>query len=195
MPYLPTDRVDQFHLVVYILHTLAAITAASLALRCDTAQANQQAMIPTAIPLPPGSNISTVAAYRAAFPWSEDALFDSQSWNPYALIMAFEWITAGFALCNLRHFIPPARSISAAWMVLGVILVAAWFGSNSKSSEVCVAMLITLLLSFAAAGLQCELFYQNKLPHKHKQQDQQEDPHHKPLLPTDTQLSPEGRVW
>lgn len=195
MHYLPTDPVDQFHLAVYILHTLAAITAASLALRCDTALANQQAMIPMAIPLPPHSNISAVAAYRAAFPWSEDAEFDSQSWNPYALIMAFEWLTAGFALCNLSHFVPLARPISAAWMSLGLVLVAAWFGSNSRNNEVCVAMLITLLLSFAAAGAQCELFYQNKLPHKHKQQDPQEGQQHKPLLHADTLLSPEGRVW
>lgn len=194
MHYLPTDPVDQFHLAVYILHTLAAITAASLALRCDTAQANQQAMIPMAIPLPPQSNISAVSAYKAAFPWSEDAEFDSQSWNPYALIMAFEWLTAGFALCNLSHFIAQARPISAAWIFLGVILVAAWFWSNSKSDEVCVAMLITLLLSFTAAGIQCELFYQKKLPHKQKQQDAHEE-QHKPLLHTDTQLSTEGRLW
>jgi hypothetical protein len=195
----PTDPMDRFHLAIFVLHSLGAMAAMIMSFSCDVAQANQQAMVPASIPLNPLGNISAVRAHRAAFPWSEDALFSTHSWNPYLLVMGFEWLTAGFALCNLSHFVSHTRGISAAWISVGGVLAMVWFGSNSKRSELCVAMFIILPLSYAAAALQCEMFYKDRLAHKqrptHHQERQSRQEEEEALLHVDSPLVIESRLW
>lgn len=156
---------------------------------CDVAQANQRAMVPIALPIPLSVyNISTARAFLAAFPWSEDAVFESHVWNPYVLIASFEWLTAAFALCNLWHLTEHIQIITLVWMIGGGTGVAIWFGVNSRhSTDGGTAMGITLAISYAATLWLClnSITERNvdRTPTHHT-------PEHEKLLPDDQDVSP-----
>ena len=173
--YKASNSMDNFHIAVCLLHGLGAIGATIMSLVCDTAKANQRAMTPTSIPWVI-HNASTAlwdeaGAFRAAFPWSEDAVFTTHVWNPYMLIMAFEWITTAFALCMLSNLkVHRLMEWILGWLALGTIFSAIWFGTNSRrGTEFCTAMFVTLILSYIATAALCVIHFQWKSG-KHKPQ-------------------------
>ncbi len=163
---------DKFHIGVCLLHGLGAIGAMVMSLACDTAKANQRAMKPTSIPWMV-HNASTAlwdaaGAFRGAFPWSEDGVFATHVWNPYLLIMAFEWLTAAFALCMLSNLkVERLMEWILGWLAVGAVFTAIWFGTNSRrDTEFCTAMFITLILSYMATAALCVLHFQGKKGNK-----------------------------
>lgn len=143
---------DVLHLSLPVLHGLGALTAAGLSFGCDTGKAHQTARVPALI----GNASSTHPQFLAAFPWDEGAEFVTHTWNPFALIIVFEWLTAAFALRPLRNVVKvPAllTQLCLAWLFAGVAVFLGWTFSNSGG--ICVAQLCTVLVSFLATAAVC----------------------------------------
>jgi len=138
---------ETFYHLLPCLHAFGALLAAGLSLACDTGKAQQTARVPRLIP-------GQVQHFPQAFPWDEGAEFATHTWNPFALIVLFEWLTAGFALRPLAYYHSPRAILWVwlAWLALGLVLFLVWTATNSGGP--CVAMLCLGALSFlASAGL------------------------------------------
>lgn len=145
---------DGFHAFIVVLHTISSILATVIVFRCDAAKGNQQATIPFALPLPPG--IPEYAAYRGAYPHGEDGEYIGNTWNPYALILGFEWITVAFAICNLKPVLPNAQNYSWIWLGIGAVLLVVWNFANMR--HMCFAMNVVLFGSYLMAAGVCVYF-------------------------------------
>jgi hypothetical protein len=137
-----------FYTVLPTIHAAGAITAMVLAFTCDTGKAKQVARKPYLLDhLPQG--LSSRAGFYAAFPWDEGGEFHNYEWNPFALIFVFEWLTAAFALRPLMYYtekLPWLFRLWEGWLAVGLALYIAWSATNSGG--ICVAMFITVLVSF-----------------------------------------------
>ena len=180
--YIPEHKHDQFHLALALLHGAGAIGAGLMCLICDgVAHATHHAMIPSRIPVA-GSNFSEVHAFRAAFPWSEDSVLVTHLWNPFILVAAFEWLTAAFALCNTRQWLRPdqVRMVAEVWLAVGAGLIAVWFvPAWTREDGFCLAMLVTLGVSFGAAVFVIGRYYELNAP---------------PVVPSAVVVSPEDPI-
>jgi hypothetical protein len=137
-----------------VLHGLGALTAAGLSFGCDTGKAQQTARVPAYIEYLPGDPPHRY--FLAAFPWDEGAEFVTHTWNPFALIFVFEWLTAAFALRPLKRVLAEPDALAqacVAWLFAGVGVFLGWTFTNSGG--VCVAQLCTVLVSFLATGVVC----------------------------------------
>ena len=185
--WLPSDNMDRFHLLITVVHTVGAIGSYIMSMYCEVLPATQRAMIPAAIRVSMHNattaasrtqvNISEVQAYRAAFPWSEDAVFHTHLWNPYLLIVAFEWLTAAFAMCNLCRWWPEVKIWSLVWVALGLILIVMWLIRHyvleteaPKQEEFATAMTVTLILSYFATAALCYMYLLKTCPSSKAQQ-------------------------
>ena len=146
---------DAMYASLPILHGLGALTAAGLSFGCDTGRAQQTARIPSYTL----SGNPSHQHFLAAFPWDEGAEFATQTWNPFALIFVFEWLTAAFALRPLIAMMHPNRRTDVLsqgcliWLVLGVAVFIAW--SFANSGGICVAQFCLVLISFLATAAVC----------------------------------------
>lgn len=155
---LPTDPSDQFYLGLFVVHGLAAVASGIMSMYCEVSFASQQAM--RVAPIHGNAShlmrTSEIQLFMGATPWSEDDKFESHRWNPYILVLAFQWLTAWFAFCNIRHWHDPKdiKGWAIAGVFLGIVVIAVWAVlPNPRSQEPCLAMYILLLLSFIAAPL------------------------------------------
>lgn len=143
---------ETFYILLPILHAIGALLAMGLSFGCDTGQAQQTARRPLALSLPPG--LSSTTSFMAAYPWDEGTEFETHTWNPFALIFVFEWLTAGFALRPLKHFMVSKIyliQLWVGWLALGMVVFLAWTFSNTGG--VCPAMLATVSVSFVMSGI------------------------------------------
>lgn len=147
-----------FFITLPILHGLSAIAALVICFYCDVGQMSHQARIPYA-PYPeeigaPFNN-SAIRLYSAAFRWAEDAEFVTHTWNPFALTMVFQWLTAGFALRNIAPLINDGviAAVWDAWLLAGYACFLAW--SVVQPGAWCVAMFATVTVSFLASAVIC----------------------------------------
>jgi hypothetical protein len=143
---------ETFYLLLPILHAFGALLAMGLSFGCDTGQAQQTARRPLALALPPG--LSSTTSFMAAYPWDEGAEFETHTWNPFALIFVFEWLTAGFALRPLKYYVGDKAFVLRlwlGWLALGMVVFTAWTFSNTGG--VCPAMLATVSVSFVMSGV------------------------------------------
>jgi hypothetical protein len=64
-------------------------------------------------------------------------------WNVFALLAAFEWISAGFALWHLDPM-GPWRIVAYLWNVAGVLLLATWAThlSIQQFGITCISLLL-----------------------------------------------------
>jgi hypothetical protein len=141
---MPIGCTEAFYLALPVLHGLGALLATGLSFGCDTGKAQQTARIPALIA---GYN-ATRAGFVAAYPWDEGAEFVTHTWNPFALIIAFEWLTAGFALRPLQYFSNKDALLRVwlVWLSLGLLVFIGWTASNSGGP--CVAQLCVVIVSF-----------------------------------------------
>jgi hypothetical protein len=142
-----------FYTTLPILHALGALLAMGLSFGCDTGKATQTARVPALIESMPSGKIKF---FTAAFPWYEDAEFVTHSWNPFALIFVFEWLTAGFALRPIKYYVENQRLLVGlwlGWLVIGLGVFIVW--SFVNSGGICVAMFCTVIVSFLASALLC----------------------------------------
>lgn len=148
------DGRDILHIIIVLLHMISSIIATVLAFKCDVQSANQQATIPFALELPTG--MDELVVYRGGYPWGQDGNYAGITWNPYVLIVTFEWITATFAICNLKHLLNDAANWSCVWMSIGCFLLITW--SCLHYDSLCLFMSGVLFLSYLATFMICEYF-------------------------------------
>lgn len=158
LAFFPTDPAGRLYVALVALHASGAIAAFLMSMICDGAyRATQRAMQPVAIPSSGLRNVSGTQAFIAAFPWSEDGEFKNHLWNPYLLVVVFEWLTAGFVLCNLWDWLSKPLEYIQGWLALGVGATTVWFivgqTSETKKTDFCLPMFILVYISFAAAAL------------------------------------------
>lgn len=147
-----------FYITLPILHGLSAIAALVICFHCNVGQMFHQARVPRApSPVDVGIpfNRSNVRLFLSAYRWAEDAEFTTHTWNPFALTMVFQWLTAGFALRNLAPLAQEGvlASVWNLWLIAGYGAFVTW--SFVQSQALCVAMFATVTASFLASGLVC----------------------------------------
>lgn len=148
---MPIEYKQVFYTALPILHGFGAILALSLSFACGSGNAVQTARVPTPQLIPNGLNPDL--AFYTAYPWDEGGDLPGNTWNPFALIFVFEWLTAGFALRTLKYFTDKPQAllrIWIAWLTAGVIVFMIW--SFTNSGGICPAMFVTVLASFLASG-------------------------------------------
>ena len=147
-----------FYICLPLLHGLSAIAALVICFQCNVGQMSLQARIPRApslldvgIPL----NRSRVKLFLAAYHWAEDAEFVTHSWNPFALTMVFQWLTAGFALRNVAPLAQEGvlASVWYGWLIAGYAVFFVW--SLVQTHAFCVAMFATVTVCFLASAVVC----------------------------------------
>ena len=146
-----------FYISLPILHGLSAIAALVICFQCHVGPMAHQALVPRAQWVPGLFNSSRVKMFLAAYHWAEDAEFDTHKWNPFALAMVFQWLTAGFAL---RTVAPMAQDGVVAlvwygWLIAGYTVFLVW--SLVEAHAMCVAMFATVTVSFMASAAICLL--------------------------------------
>jgi hypothetical protein len=200
--FFPTEPQGRFYVALVALHASGAFAAFLMSLICDGAyHATQRAMLPVAIPTSGLQNVSAIQAYRAAFPWSEDRVFTTHLWNPYLLIVVFEWLTAAFALCNLWDWLSKPLEYIMGWIALGLGATTVWFVvgqyAEAKKTDFCFAMFLLVYLSFAVAALAvmrlAEMIKQRK--DAEAKSGNPENPDEPQADGDSTPLLVQGRVW
>jgi hypothetical protein len=169
-PWIPSESSDRLHLVLVLLHTAGAIGAYLMSTLCEVIPANQQAMVParmdrvlyTAASLK-AAEITQGQVFRAAFLLAQDSPFVTHVWNPYILVASFEWITAAFAMCTIRHWIRSIREWVLGWLVVGAAGTVVWYArhyvfSSTEGAKLSIAMGIILGFSYGAAGVICSKY-------------------------------------
>jgi hypothetical protein len=157
-PILSISKRDAFRILVCGLHVLGSIVAAVFCFLCDAQKSRQIATVPFALPLSvsPLRNMSHARASRTAFPWGEDDGEPGHLWNPFLLVLAFEWLTACYAMCNLtslfKHILWPAMG----WLATGLAIVITWFALNSGALG--VSLPIVLVWAFVTTAVLCIRF-------------------------------------
>lgn len=147
-----------FYITLPILHGLSAIAALVICFHCNVGQMFHQARIPRAqTPMQVGIpfNRSHVKLFLSAYRWAEDEEFHTHTWNPFALTMVFQWLTAGFALRNVAPLAHEGvvATVWYLWLVAGYAVFVTW--SLVQAEAFCVAMFATVTVSFVASGLVC----------------------------------------
>jgi hypothetical protein len=147
-----------FYITLPILHGLSAIAALVICFQCNVGQMSLQARVPRAprsadVGLP--FNSSQVRLFLSAYRWAEDAEFATHTWNPFALTMVFQWLTAGFALRNVAPLAPEGvlATVWYAWLFAGYTVFFVW--SLVQTNAFCVAMFATVTVCFLASALVC----------------------------------------
>jgi hypothetical protein len=190
--FFPTDPEGRFYLVLVALHAAGAFGAFLMSVICSgVPHAVQRAMLPTAIPSSALQNVTAVQAFRAAYPWSEDREIEWYLWNPYVLIVAFEWLTAGFALCNLWDWLSNPFESILGWLGAGYVAIFFWMVYRGGDEKFCYAMHTFIALSFAASYVVITWVQDYKARSKEQQKadSEQQD------ASDSTPLTVQGRVW
>ena len=164
MPYVDTSSwrgscKQGLYIALPILHGLSAIAALVMCFYCDVGRIRHQARTPGVVPYPIDTRNISAQLFLAAYPWAEDDEFVTHTWNPFALVATFQWLTAGFAL---RTVMGPAwngviSTVWCVWLSLGYGLYATW-SFTSFGGPFCVAMFATITASYIAAFVLCLMF-------------------------------------
>lgn len=145
-------------LIAFIMHFIMAIVVVSVSFQCRSERYTNKGtyMLPMQCP----SNQTQSYCFREALPWADDEPLKNHAWNPFMMVVVFEFISAGFALFYLREqrqwpmpFQLFCRYFPLAWIGIGYILYLAWYFQRAQSNwnEVLVvsvsilASMVTLL--------------------------------------------------
>ena len=188
-PVLSISGRDAFRIAVCVLHVVGAIVATVFCFTCDASKSRQLATVPFALPLSvsPLRNMSQGRQARTAFPWGEDEEETHHVWNPFLLVLAFEWLTAGFAMSNLALLAPVIFWPTIAWLGVGLAVVIAWLALNAGA--IGLAMPIIVVGSFVMTGILCYRFEMNRPFVVMRASPAADQPH--PLVPS----LMDGRTW
>lgn len=178
-----TAKVSEWwHVAVVALHGSGALAAFVLSLACHLGRYRQIPIVPYALSFPqPGLNASlgpppwlnaslgpppglesrlgpsAVQQFRAATPWAQDGALPLLAVNPYMLVMAFEWLTAGFAMLYLDPRLLPhwltVPGLILSWLAAGVVLAAVWVGVTHD--DPCPLQGAVVLLAFVRTAMLC----------------------------------------
>ena len=138
-----------FHLAVVALDFIATVVSTVFVFSCNVGIAQYNAVIPQRLPLEP--NASSLMQYLDASPWIEDTHFNTHSWNPFALILIFEWITLAFATCYLVDAWRYWGKFAYAFDAIGAVFFICW--TIFTRDHICIAMICTATFSFIACAV------------------------------------------
>jgi len=141
-----------FHGIVVFLNAVATGLSTWFAFSCKTKMAVYKATIPERLPLLP--NMTEVQQYLDASPWADDAEFSTHKWNPFGLILVFEWITLAFAVCYMVDWWDTWKIVAQLVNFIGLIIFSTWIGLaiTDQDEYACPALIATCLVSFLATG-------------------------------------------
>ena len=116
MTYIGMKSIDIFRCVVALLHAMAAIASLVICFACTGAKNSQNWMVPFIPPPPPSNSTQTkVDLFRSDKKWNDSVILGNYFFNPYLLIMVFQWITASFSLFHSRHLWIGIRYMCISW--------------------------------------------------------------------------------
>ena len=158
---MPLDVARVVEIVAFILHFAAGLAVVGITYQCNSERFTNpgERMLPYdwAGWVARGGNAtcnSTQACYRDAVPWADDEPLKNHAWNPYAMLMVFEFLSAGFALFYLREQTQGVlRQVClyapSCWFFVGFGLYIGWFvqGGQQQWQEVLV-----VFACFVASG-------------------------------------------
>ena len=192
-----------FYIALPAIHGTAAIASLVICFYCNVRDISHQARVPVALPTPPDFPVSKEILFLAGYPWAEDAEFVTHTWNPFALIMTFQWLTAGFALRNVATIAWDGviSIVWCVWLTIGYTLYLTWSFAGFGGAF-CVAMFATVTVCYLASLLLClasvgppSLGFGSK----HQNYDSVPTRHHKetPIPSAGAQMwtSTDGRLW
>jgi len=108
--------IDIFRCVVAFLHACGAICSVVLCFTCEGAKIRQNWMIPSyASSLTGNCTNTTGECFRMNQDWNDYTVLSGYFFNPYVLIMIFQWITAAFSLFHTRHLRDGITIICDSW--------------------------------------------------------------------------------
>lgn len=144
----------------FAMHAAAALAVAVVLFQCNTAQYSDTGyhMLPLAWQAPnaTGPNSTWVGpttlaqAVRNGIPWADDEPLAHHRWNPFGLVLIFEFLSSAFALYYLK--VPYANYIAMTWLLVGFILYIAWFGARNLDNW-CEPVLVAFTLLLAGLGM------------------------------------------
>jgi len=145
-----------FYIALPVLHGAAAIASLVICFYCNVRDISHQAKVPVALAIPFDAGNRSKQLFLAGYPWAEDADFVTHTWNPFALIMTFQWLTAGFALRNVASLAWDGfiSTIWCAWLIIGYALYVSW-SFTSLGGALCIAMFATVTVCYIASLLLC----------------------------------------
>ncbi len=113
------------------LHGAGAVAVLVLSFACRVTDFNQHGQITVMLPvgnLTDGVCRGQAECFRASVPWMVEEPSPTFVLNAFPLIVAFEWISAAFALFYLRELFRPAHDAALIWLAVGFCLFTAWHG-------------------------------------------------------------------
>lgn len=168
-----------FRIFVFVMHFIMSIILVSFLFVCKTAQFNSDMYKTVAYDYTgwaassqyDGTCNSPVTCYREAKPWDNGVVISGNwYWNPYALLMVIEWLTASFSLFyvaeKFRCPLPEVNKvytiltyIAVGWNAVGLVLYFGWLGSARQGNG------FEIVLVFVLTGMACliMLFFEKLL--------------------------------
>ena len=177
--------VEIFYLMLPALHATGALISMGLSFWCDTGRAVLTARIPGVV----SGYSPSPSEFAAAWPWDEGSEFYTHTWNPFALIFVFEWLTAGFALRPIKYYTSDTSilvKVWLAWLAAGLAGFIVW--SVTNTGGVCTAQFCTVVFSFVASAWVCVYSLSLSKP-------LMADTPQPRFLPIECYTDPSGRSW
>ena len=108
-------NIDIFRGVMVFLHSTAAICSLILCFACNGARLSQNWTVPYVSTQDVSCTSSRMECFRSNQKYNDSIILNSYFFNPYLLIMVFQWITASFSLFHIRHLWSGIRYTCIAW--------------------------------------------------------------------------------
>ena len=164
MAFSREKAVQAVRVTAFILHALMALVIVSLMFACRVQNYTNYGYHTIALDWQDlknrsgsGTCNSSQQCNRVAFGWAEDEPLPKHGWNPYAMVATFEFISAAFALYDLRETAGASaaarqfcRVFPQIWLLIGLILYLAWYFSRGSSNW---CELLAVDAAYVAAGL------------------------------------------
>ena len=101
------------------------------------------------------ANASAAECWRGGAGWADDEPVPHHGWNPYGLVLAFEWVSAAFALFYLRDrawLAGRGAYLAMAWLLAGAAVYMGFYFFRGAGNW-CEPVAVGLSLSLAGAVL------------------------------------------
>jgi len=151
-------------ITAFTLHAIGALGVTFVSFLCKHIDERTQWATGLAIEHTPECDASPGQCFRGGTTWRYDQPVSSMGFNPFALILAFEWISGGFALYYLDQFKPGCKTWALGWIGVGGLVFFGWHVHwvVYPSSEIFIGLLsftlaILVLMSYESWALSMAL--------------------------------------
>ena len=115
MTFVKMQSIDIFRGVMAFLHSIAAISSMTICFACKGARTSQNWTVPFISMQNNSCNRSKMECFRSNQRWNDSIILEGYFFNPYMLIMVFQWISAAYSLFHLRHLWKGIHYICVTW--------------------------------------------------------------------------------